>query len=286
MKEKVYCYFHNDDMDGWSSSAVVQMKHQNAEFCGYNYDDDVSLVKGYDIAYMVDCSMPDKDMKFLMKNNKKFVWIDHHAKKIWDTYENLGKDIDGLRDTGSKNSACVLTWKYFFPNKRVPYVLTIIEDMDLWKWQQNFTDEINATLFYLHKNRKDIIYFIENWNEVWGRLIDNGKVLLSMRDAEVDFLSSLVKKGTFDGYKTGYVNSPIHQSHIGHKILKDNPDVDIAYVWYHKPDTDMIKVSLRSRKIDVGKIAHNHGGGGHKLASGFHFKANGLNLEKIENYKK
>ena len=29
---KVYCYFHNDDLDGWSSSAVVKRKHPDAEF--------------------------------------------------------------------------------------------------------------------------------------------------------------------------------------------------------------------------------------------------------------
>ena len=51
---KIFCYFHSDDLDGWSSSAIVDKKHKNdeVEFYEYNYEDDIELVSGYDIVYM------------------------------------------------------------------------------------------------------------------------------------------------------------------------------------------------------------------------------------------
>jgi len=267
---KVYCYFHNDDLDGWASSAVVKDKHPNAEFYGYNYELEFPLVKGYDIVYMVDCSTTSANMKALIDNNKKFIWIDHHAKKILDTYKDLGEEIEGLRDTKSKNAACVLTWKYLFPDKEVPNILKYIEDLDIWKWKLAFTDEINTALFIDHKDDRDaIIEFMYGWKDVWN-LVSKGGIYIKMRKHQIEFLLELMRVKNFHGYKTGVVNTSIHTSFVGHEILERNPDIDIALIWYNIKDD--IKVSLISREVDVSEIAYLYGGGGHKLASGFTLK--------------
>ena len=269
MKEKVFCYFHNDDMDGWSSSAVVQRKYPNAEFYGYNYEPIIKLVEGYDKVFMVDCSVSSSDMQYLMENNKEFIWIDHHAKKIWDTYKEIGKDIKGLRDTDSEHSACVLTWVYLYPDEPIPEVLLLIEDMDIWKWKLKDTDAVNIALFNDHRDRKQLNMFMDNWSIAKKVVISNGNLYIKMRDDQVDFMvSNLIQKITFHGLRAGVVNSPIHTSFVGHEMLKRNEDIDIAIIWYAIDDT--IRVSLRSKGyVDVSKIAGLYGGGGHKHASGF-----------------
>ena len=273
---KVYCYFHNDDLDGWSSSAVVKRKHPDAEFYGYNYGPDLPLVEGYDIVYMVDCSTTSENMKKLMEKNKKFVWIDHHTKKILATYKDLGEDIPGLRDIDSKHSACVLTWKYLFPDDTsIPRVLSLIEDLDIWKWKKTFTDEVNTALFIDHSEDRNYLIYImnqENWYEEWPKIKSTGISYIKMRKHQIQSLIKLMKIKTFHGYKTAIVNSPIHTSFLGNEILEQNRDIAVALIWYNKGN-DM-RVSLRSRDVDVSKIAHEYGGGGHKHASGFRLRMN------------
>ena len=269
MNKKVYCYFHNDDPDGWSSSAVVKMKYPNAEFYGYNYEKKLDLVKGYDIVYMVDISSTNKDMKYLMENNKKFVWIDHHAKKIWDAYKELGKEIDGLRDAESKHSACVLTWKYLFPDKDVPELLKYIEDIDIWKWKLSYTDEINIALFIEYmEDRDQLIFIMKHWECTRDQLLDNGVTYIKMRKHEVQSSIKIMKEINWNNYKIAIVNSHLHGSFIGHEILDTRKDIDFVVIWYIY--NDVVKCSLRSRgNVDVAEIASKYGGGGgHKPAAG------------------
>lgn len=268
--KKVMCYFHNDDMDGWASAAIVLKKHPNAKFIGYNYEKTVphiGIIVGYDIVYMVDCSCSLDDMKFLKENNKKFVWIDHHAKKVWEVIKEL--DIDGLRDTGNNHSACVLTWKYLYPNRKIPSILKHIEDMDIWKWKLKYTDEINLALFIDYKGNLDkISTLLRESKSRHTNLIKSGTYYKKVRENQVNFLVSNTTKSKMFGYNCGIVNSPIHTSFVGHSILDTYKDVDIAVIWYER-DSNIV-VSLRSRDaINVADIAGLYGGGGHKNASGF-----------------
>ena len=269
---KIFCYFHNDDLDGWSSSAIVSVKHKNdeIEFYGYNYENGIKLVKGYDIVYMVDCSTTSENMKFLIENNKKFIWIDHHAKKIWDTYKLLGSDIEGIRDTGNNNSACVLTWKYLYPKKPVPTILKYIEDVDLWKWKMKQTDEITTSLdLDCKKDREMLKKFLDEkvWNSVINIIIENGKKYVNMRTQQIKEIMENVIVVNWIGYRTAVINTPIHKSHTGDAILRKNIEIDIVLIWSFGKNT--VNCSLRSRDINVSEIADKYGGGGHRLASGF-----------------
>jgi oligoribonuclease NrnB/cAMP/cGMP phosphodiesterase (DHH superfamily) len=271
--KKVFCYFHSDDLDGWSSSAVVLKKYPESTFCGYNYEPKLPiLAKGFDIVFMVDCSCSVEEMKYLMDNNKKFVWIDHHAKKIWDTLKVMNPD--GLRDTDNNNSACVLTWKYLFPKKKPSDVLLYIEDQDIWKFTLPNSREINMALnidckdnrMYLERLLNDEIFEINLL-----KLIEHGTLYLKMENNQIDFLLKTVRVLDFHGYKTGVVNSPIHTSFIGSRLLAENQDIQVALIWYCFGDA--VYCSLRSRgDVDVAVLASKYGGGGHKPASGFRIK--------------
>lgn len=269
---KVFCYFHNDDLDGWGSSAVIKKAYPNAEFCGYNYEDEIKLVSGYDIVFMVDCSVPTEKMKFLMDNNKDFIWIDHHAKKIWQILETLNPK--GLRDTENNHSACVLAWMYLYPKEEIPEVLLYIEDLDLWKFNLPNSKKINMTLNIEYKGWRESIkelFYKGEWKFKEQELRIHGELYIRMENNQIEYLLKTIHIIDFHGYKTGVVNSPVHTSFIGHQILDKNPDIQIALIWYCNGDT--VYCSLRSRcDINVADIAEQYGGGGHKPASGFRVK--------------
>jgi len=269
---KIFCYFHSDDLDGWSSSAIVSKKHQNdeIEFYGYNYEDEIKLVTGYDIVYMVDCSTTSENMKFLIENNKKFIWIDHHAQKIWQVIEEIKDPILGLRDKGNIHSACVLTWKYLYPKKPVPTILKYIEDVDLWKWEMKDTDEITTSLDLDCKKDREMLknFFNENvWKSVINIIIENGRKYINMRTKQIKEIMKNTVIVHWGGYRTAVINTPIHKSHTGDAILKENINVNIVLIWSF--NKDKVLCSLRSSDVDVARIADKYGGGGHRLASGF-----------------
>lgn len=154
---KTVCIYHNQDIDGWMSAAIVKkaIKHHvlvdlntgseegkmiaNPDILymlGWNYGDVIPNLSDYDKAIMCDISFPVDEM---VKLNKKFlyddfIWVDHHISAIKALREvnfpdNMHlDDIAGLRDTNY--AACELTWKYFFPNEPMPEIVRLLGRYD------------------------------------------------------------------------------------------------------------------------------------------------------------
>ena len=158
-------------------------------------------------------------------------------------------------------SGCSLTWEHF-TNKEKPWLVTYVEDRDLWAWKLENSEEINAA-----------ISSYELDFEVWDKLsalpleevINQGKAILRYKNKQVNELCKNARKVKINGYEIPIVNSASLQSEIGNKLSEGNP---FACIWFQRQDGKFI-YSLRSKEIDVSKIASKFLGGGHKLASGF-----------------
>lgn len=72
----------------------------------------------------------------------------------------------------------------------------------------------------------------------------------------------------FAGKNIYAVNSPVLHSQIGARLAKKAP---LGIVWHQQKGRRFF--SLRSRSLDVSKIAEKFGGGGHRLAAGFNLSA-------------
>lgn len=85
--------------------------------------------------YMLDFTYPLPYTKELMKHNRVTA-IDHHisAKPVTELTENYSYALD--------HSGSVLTWKYFHPKKKAPFLLRCVEDSDIWKWKIPKSKEI------------------------------------------------------------------------------------------------------------------------------------------------
>jgi nanoRNase/pAp phosphatase (c-di-AMP/oligoRNAs hydrolase) len=64
---------------------------------------------------------------------------------------------------------------------------------------------------------------------------------------------------------------------MGTKLL-DTVDCDFVMIWTLNIDRKEYVVAMRSREVDISKIAKLFGGGGHKLAGAFSFSADVYNI--------
>ena len=158
---KIVCVYHNIDLDGFMSAAIVKhwFKKQypnscyynvntqeaaitppdiegsgnSLDFIGYNYGQPIPDLSEYDKVIMCDISFPLEDMLDLgRKLSMNFVYIDHHISAIVPIEEELRNTntfaISGLRDT--KFAACELTWLNFFNSTSMPEIVRLLGRYD------------------------------------------------------------------------------------------------------------------------------------------------------------
>jgi len=261
--KKILVIYHKNCRDGFGSAWVAWKKFgSKAEYFGASHPSFPSkILKGKEV-YMLDFCYSTEEMKKAKKMAKKITVIDHHASqrqaiKIADDY------VFEMKHSGS-----VLSWKYFFPGKKVPKLLLYIEDKDIWKFSLKNTEEY---LSFLETQKFDF--------KLWNKLIkdfeipakrksfyEKGSSILEFSKRNIKDVASSAEWVTFNNHRCLAVNSPLYVSEIGHVLaLKAK---GMAIIWNKKGSK--LKVSLRSNgKVDVAKIALKRGGGGHKTAAAF-----------------
>lgn len=154
---KTVCIYHNQDLDGWMSAAIVQhwwQKQQGSyiqegnhitnpntgedsiDFIGYNYGEPIPDLSDYDKVIMCDISFPKETMLELGDRlSTNFIWIDHHQRTIDETnqylIDNLSCEIEGLvTEKNELKAACELTWFYFFSNEEMPEIVRLLGRYD------------------------------------------------------------------------------------------------------------------------------------------------------------
>lgn len=281
-------YLH-DDLDGWMSAAIVKRIYPDVEFVKVNYGDcyleNTDLNENV-IVIIVDFTFPLEIMKMLCErfnegNLAGLCWIDHHKSakekmpKLWNS-----KDIDGIREI-NKGSAALLTWEWFYPHEIIPPAIDFISRYDTWDFGEDEREikEFIMGLNYLVGNvspeeyNSRILQQLIDYNEQTYNLADEyGHVLMKATDQRIEKSIADGKEITFHGHKTLLVNSNHDVSLIGEAIY--NGDHEIGIIWSVR--CDKVIFSLRSKTIDVAKLAEKYGGGGHKGAAGFTYPTRDL----------
>lgn len=268
MKRLVY---HDQDPDGWMSAAVLLKKYPDIKLYEISKSgDELELKSGYDEVYVVDHSLWGEDnLKKIQSQNKKLIWIDHHKSAI----ESFDKNYPGLRDI--TNAACTLTWMYCFPQSKVPLAVFHVADRDLWNFESEMTD-IFANYITTIPHKDIIPTFVSLIDK--PHLDEEYATGNAIQGYKLNLLEEMYETGikrNFLEYSAMVFDGDVLRSELMNLALIKNNDIDIAIVKrsaYIKENEEYIKYSLRSRKaddIDVGKIAREHNGGGHKNAAAF-----------------
>jgi len=269
----IICFHHNDP-DGRASGAIVR----------YALNKDVLLIESdyertpipwekveqTERVIVVDFSFPKDDM-LRLADGRKFIWIDHHKSAIIE-FEKISKDWDGIRDISE--AACVLTWKYFFPEKPVPYGVVLIGDRDIWRWAEKDTGPFNESLYNQNHLADNNILWESLFNddqETLERMIKEGEWLREISLGNIDRLMEARSfEVQFERYKTLVINAA-GNGDIGNYGRSRGYEIVYCYVDEMQPGGLATNVTLFSDKVDVSVIARKFGGGGHAGAAGFSF---------------
>ncbi|MDP2598223.1 MAG: DHHA1 domain-containing protein [Candidatus Liptonbacteria bacterium] len=258
--------YHGGCRDGFGGAWAARKKFGNkAEYIpAFNRFAPPREFKEKEI-YLIDYTYNPDVVKRLIRNNIRVTAIDHHI-----TAEKAVK-MTRHYSFSLYNSGAVLAWKYFHPGKKIPTMLRIVEDSDLWKWEIRHAKEILAFIDLLKMD-------FASWNRIAKELesskkrkwyAEKGKLVLRHEKYLLDEILPGAELVKFEG-RIGYaVNAPHHfVSDLGEVLAKRGRS--FAVIW--REQAGEIRISLRSDgSVDVAKIAQKYNGGGHKRAAAFSF---------------
>lgn len=271
----IFCLYH-DDPDGRASAAIVRRFHgKQVQLHAINYGDPVPwddmLQAGRVI--VVDFSLSAEEMKRLAAHTE-LVWIDHHVSAI-EALEPYARAWEGLRDT--RQAACVLTWRYYYPDRPVPRGIVLIGDRDTWSKQEPETDAFSEGLRQFDTDPHN--------DDLWERLFSEDAAFLDGLVSQGRILRAARLRGLrrdverygfevdFEGHHTLAVNLR-GSGDMGEYIRGLGYALAYCYIDELQDGALMTSVTLYSAEVDVSEIAARYGGGGHHGAAGFTFVRN------------
>lgn len=267
------CFHHNDN-DGHASGAIVRYALGDAVMLiESDYDGTPipwELVEQAEQVIVTDFSFPVADMQRLAEG-RELVWIDHHKSAIAEL-AGIADHWPGIRDCSE--AACVLTWRYFFPQRPVPRAVILIGDRDIWRWAEENTGPFNESLYNQDHQAKNAALWkplLEDDPSTLERMIAEGIWLREIKLRNVEHM--MQARGFevwFDGYRTLAVNTR-GNGDVGDYGRDRGYEIVYAYVDKMQRDGLTTVVTLYSGQVDVSVIATRYGGGGHAGAAGFSF---------------
>jgi oligoribonuclease NrnB/cAMP/cGMP phosphodiesterase (DHH superfamily) len=240
-----------------------------------------------DITYSAD------EMKKIASIAKTVVVLDHHksaAEHLSEFHGFEASDEVSYRDAMNApaatdhcpiivcfdmaRSGAQLAWDHFNPNDPAPYLVRVVQDRDLWRFQLTYTRPLTKYLFSMDYtfDNWDLAHFYFEASEMREDCINLGLILMQNQDKEIrQLVAANEGLAMIRGIRVPIANLPrTLGSEAAHYMLDQNPHYPFVAV-YEIGKSGEVNVSLRSRKggTDVSTIAYWFGGGGHASAAGF-----------------
>lgn len=206
---KTACIYHNQDLDGWMSAAIVKHwfltvnnecnilnlnspkdkievttkrikgKEDNLidntlYFLGWDYGNEIPDLSEYDKVIMCDISFPLINMLEIADKLMDSETLESNF--IWLDHHisaiksNISVEADGIRNT--KFAACELTWKYFFPDESMPEIVRLLGMYD--SFRHKGTDEELKVLEFQYGARQVITNYEEAYKYL-SRVLNESK---------------------------------------------------------------------------------------------------------------
>jgi len=298
-------YHADEDGFGAAWAAATFMGREVDLFPAVYNAENLPDVRGREV-YLLDICFDLEVMQDLEEKSSNFFVLDHHDKAM-----KIAKKMpDSSIYTSSTESACVMAWKWFNPlwkegkadNPEVPWILTYIQDRDLWQWKLEHSKEINAYIGILPTE-------LDVWTDLikmsWEEVREAAKVARQATEAYIRSVLPQARILRVGGRRVPVINIPYwavsdvlnvlaeRKIHPGAQVgdmwrdvvlEEDDPVAEyaqnppFALSWY-KTANGGTKYSVRSSENCVTGYAYNvrtfsekYGGGGHAKASGFYLK--------------
>lgn len=303
------CIYHNRDLDGFCSGAIVKKKFPDAKLIGYDYGQPfpIDKISKGETVIMIDVSLPMHAMNDIALLSKDFTWIDHHISAINDynkfiSHGNpeataLEKYCKAVLENGI--SACEGGWKHFFPNEPMPEAAKFLGQYDTWrngnkvKWdgeilpfQFGMRLECNSVESFPDILFEPMSYAIE---KTIINIVKQGRTILKYQ-AQVSELNC--KKNSFESdvfdymYMAPYIGKQrpsgrplraicLNGGGFNSDVFKSvyNPEIhDVMMPFQFDGKQWTFSLYTTKDEVDCSEIAKRQGGGGHKKAAGFQKK--------------
>lgn len=290
---KVLVISHEDDIDGLGGVILGYLAFKDIDYMLIHVKEQTEIVdfvknSNYEKVFITDLGLEDKIADEINELGMNILHFDHHETNVYASkyaFSTVEIQRNGISTCGTELFYLYLKEKNLLKDNAL--IKRFVEDTrayDTWDWVKNNNVEANDLnkLFsivgidtYISKmvdklrnNNKDIFdetdkYLIELNTQEENKLIELSDKSLIIREK--------------DGLKFGIVFGNKFLSIIGNTLCNRHPELDYMLLI----DPLEKKVSLRSVRIDVSKVAESYGGGGHKYAAGF-----SLNEEKFKSLLK
>ena len=284
-----YIIYHANCMDGLCAAWVTRKALRERGVS----DSDMKIISAHyqtpvpnhdyqpeDNVYIVDFSYPREELKALALKCHVTV-LDHH-----DTAEqqlaSLDMEVPGNFVFNQELSGAGLAWTWFFGDQQMPFIVSRVQDRDLWQF--HYHDTIPFSLSLQDHNRKHDLDFWEamhapkDWKVIGNfpsplveNMIEKGMVLHEnlQHQLETFIAKKKYKIIRWHDFDVALFNTPTLISELGEYAYK-KLDVDFSMSYFINADGRVI-FSLRapSYGVHVGEVARKHGGGGHAASAGF-----------------
>ena len=279
MKKPLVVYHGPSCLDGMASAwAMYSLLGDSAEYIVGRYQANYEIDFADREVFLVDFSYPRAFLEErILPVALKVVLIDHH-KSALEELRGLSAPNFDMSPSAMDKSGAMLAWEYvaghFDSPKSTPYLIRIIQDRDLWKFEFPETKAVTAALFSKNLTYKTLGKFM------WDRkavtiLRKQGEVLLQAHDKEcrslIKYAKRIVPVQIGDNeIEVVVVNAPPkYSSDVGNILSLEHPFAMTYWDSQNNREFSLRSNSENPEHVDVSEIAKLFGGGGHKHASGF-----------------
>lgn len=290
---KVLVISHEDDIDGLGEVILGYLAFKDIDYMLIHVKEQTEIVdfvknSNYEKVFITDLGLEDKIADEINELGMNILHFDHHETNVYASkyaFSTVEIQRNGISTCGTE-----LFYLYLKENnllKDNALIKRFVEDTrayDTWDWVKSNNVEANDLnkLFGIVGIDTYISKMVDKLRNNNKDIFDEtDKYLIELKTQEENELIELSDKSLIirekDGFKFGIVFGNKFLSIIGNTLCNRHPELDYMLLI----DPLEKKVSLRSVRIDVSKVAESYGGGGHKYAAGF-----SLNEEKFKSLLK
>lgn len=255
------CLYHQDK-DGFGAAYAIWRAHGNRpEYRAVDYGDPPPTdVQGREV-WIVDFSYKADQLDQIAQSATQVLVIDHHASSQEELSKITASNVEVFHDVN--HSGAVLTWQRFNPRQKLPYLLALVEDRDLYRFQLDATQPMSLLL-------GSYPYEFATWDWIQNNIdtaIREAQAIQRFYDQKLDELEQNAYTAPLVGYSIYVCNAPGQfASDLGNRLAETS-----KFVCVYQYDGRLWTYQLRTRDpdVDVSEIAKLYGGGGHRKAAGF-----------------
>jgi nanoRNase/pAp phosphatase (c-di-AMP/oligoRNAs hydrolase) len=260
-----FVIYHGQCPDGaasaWATHGVVR---SSCVYVAALHNEAPPDVTGRNVA-ILDFSYDRDVLEEMASKAANLIVIDHHVE--------AEKKLSGLPYVmfDMTRSGAKMSWDFFHPSEQAPWVISYVEDRDLWRWALPGSRDVGAWM------QRFAPFTPESINEIakipLETALREGGLIRQTLDAYIAATRQFSTTVQFSGHKTAVCNATRWGvSELANAMLDDGHPLSL--VWFFDHEANIVRVSLRSKRpdLDVGAIATSHGGGGHLNAAGFEVK--------------